>query len=83
MRSICVLAAGLLVGLASSATAGAAEEAPTFTKDVAPILYENCVTCHRAGEVAPMSLITYQETRPWVRSIKNKVTTGEMPPWKA
>ena len=55
----------------------------TFTEDVAAILYENCVTCHRAGEVAPMSLITYQETRPWVRSIKNKVMSGEMPPWHA
>ena len=63
--------------------AGAQADTPTFTEDVAPILYENCVTCHRAGEVAPMSLITYQETRPWGRSIKNKVLVGEMPPWHA
>ncbi len=66
-----------------AATASAEEATPTFSADVAPILYENCVTCHRAGEAAPMSLITYAETRPWSRSIKNKVTTGEMPPWHA
>ena len=52
-------------------------------EDVAPILYENCVTCHRVGEMAPMSLVTYEETRPWGRSIKNKVLSGEMPPWHA
>ena len=54
----------------------------TFTKDVAPILYKNCVECHRAGEIAPMSL-TYQETRPWARSIKERVVQGQMPPWSA
>ena len=46
-------------------------ETPTFTKDVAPILFENCVSCHRPGEVAPMSLLTYQSSRPWARSIKS------------
>ncbi len=70
-------------GLSGTAAAGAEADTPTFTEDVAPILYENCVTCHRAGEVAPMSLVTYQETRPWGRSIKNKVMSGEMPPWHA
>src|SRR5216683_1122983 len=53
----------------------------TFTKDVAPILQQKCVQCHRPGEMAPMSLKTYQETRPWARSIKNKVSKREMPPW--
>ena len=77
-----VVAALVLTAGAASA-AGAEADTPTFTKDVAPILYENCVTCHRAGEAAPMSLITYQETRPWGRSIKNKVLAGEMPPWHA
>ncbi|MBQ00491.1 MAG: thiol-disulfide isomerase [Acidobacteria bacterium] len=66
-----------------AAAAGAEADAPTFTENVASILYENCVACHRTGEVAPMSLITYQETRPWGRSIKNKVMSGEMPPWHA
>ena len=59
------------------------QEAPTFTKDVAPILYERCVSCHRPGEVAPMSLTTYSEARPWARSIKAKVQSREMPPWHA
>jgi hypothetical protein len=73
------------IGVAGLSAAGAngAETVPTFTKDVAPILYEACVTCHRPGEVAPMSLISYRETRPWGRSIKNKVLSGEMPPWHA
>ena len=66
-----------------AAPALAQPETPTFTKDVAPILYENCVRCHRPGEVAPMSLTSYQETRPWARSIKQKVMSREMPPWFA
>ena len=65
----CVAALVLTAG--GAAAAGAEADTPTFTEDVAPILYENCVTCHRTGEVASMSLITYQETRPWGRSIKN------------
>ena len=54
---------------------------PTFTKDVAPILQRSCVTCHRPGEIAPMSLMTYDDARPWARSIKTRVSTREMPPW--
>jgi hypothetical protein len=53
----------------------------TFTKDVAPILQEKCQVCHRTGQFAPMSLLTYEETRPWARSIKAKVVAREMPPW--
>ena len=56
---------------------------PTFTKDVAPILYEHCVACHRPSQVAPMSLLSYAETRPWARAIKTKVEAREMPPWDA
>src|SRR5438552_18039798 len=59
------------------------QNAPTFSKDVAPILYSKCVTCHRPGEVAPMSLITYKDVRPWARSIREKVMTKTMPPWFA
>jgi len=55
----------------------------TFSKDIAPIFYKNCVQCHRAGEIAPMSLMTYKEARPWARSIREKVLTREMPPWHA
>ena len=46
---------------------------PTFTKDVAPILFNRCVECHRAGEVAPMSLTNYKEVRPWAKAIKERV----------
>jgi len=56
---------------------------PTFTKDVAPILYNSCVGCHRPGEVAPMSLISYEDVRPWAKSIRIKVASREMPPWGA
>jgi len=73
----------LVVSLADVASAEAPEAVPTFAEEVAPILYENCVTCHRSGEIAPMSLITYAETRPWSRSIKNQVMSGQMPPWHA
>jgi hypothetical protein len=56
---------------------------PTFTKDVAPILFANCTTCHRPGEIAPMSLLTYKDARPWARSIASHVKNGTMPPWHA
>ena len=58
-----------------------ADETPTFTKDVAPIFREKCEACHRPGYIAPMSLQTYAESRPWARSIKNRVETRQMPPW--
>src|SRR5262245_26834408 len=70
-----------LVSLASVSPSAAAT--PTFTKDVAPILYKSCVTCHRPGEVAPMALISYQDVRPWAKSIRTKVASREMPPWGA
>ncbi|HKB10322.1 MAG TPA: hypothetical protein VKD69_06705 [Vicinamibacterales bacterium] len=57
--------------------------APTFSKDVAPILYKHCVECHRPSAMAPMSLLTYADVRPWARAIKHKVVTHEMPPWGA
>ena len=53
----------------------------TFTKDVAPILQERCQTCHRPDTFAPMSLLTYEEARPWAKSIKAKILAHEMPPW--
>src|SRR5262245_46717946 len=56
---------------------------PTFSRDVAPILYKNCTSCHRPGEIAPMSLLTYQDARPWARSIAARVAAGTMPPWHA
>jgi hypothetical protein len=55
----------------------------TFNKDVAPILYAKCATCHRTGEMAPMSLLAYKDVRPWAKSIREKVLSREMPPWYA
>ena len=57
--------------------------APTFSKDVAPILYKNCANCHRAGEIGPMALLTYKDARPWAKSIATRVANGTMPPWHA
>ncbi len=77
---VCV--AALLLGTVA-AGAEAAEGVPTFTADVAPILYENCVACHRPNHLAPMSLISYDDVRPWARAVKSKVVSREMPPWGA
>ena len=73
-----------LVGQAQAPRPASRASAPvTFAKDVAPILYSNCISCHRPGEVAPMSLRTYDEVRPWARAIKQKVSSRQMPPWFA
>ena len=74
--------AALLLGTVATG-AEAAEGAPTFAADVAPILYESCVACHRPNHLAPMSLITYDDVRPWARAVKSKVVSREMPPWGA
>ena len=77
-------AAALVLALPASAAAQSApagQRQVTFTKDVAPILQRSCVTCHRAGESAPMALMTYEDVRPWARSIKTRVSAREMPPW--
>ena len=70
------------VSTASAQQAGVAN-APTYSKDVAPILFANCTSCHRAGETAPMSLMNYNEVRPWARAIAARVADGTMPPWHA
>lgn len=54
---------------------------PTFTKDVARIFQAKCESCHRPDSIAPMSLVTYEETRPWARSIRDRVASRQMPPW--
>src|SRR6266853_5299634 len=59
----------------------AGQDQATFTKDVAPILQRACQNCHRKDSMAPMPLLTYQEARPWARSIKEKVVKRDMPPW--
>src|SRR5258706_16121733 len=57
--------------------------AATFHKDVLPVLQKKCQSCHRPGEVAPMSFLTYQEVRPWAKAIKTAVLSRKMPPWFA
>jgi hypothetical protein len=75
-------AAGLMMSLA--AIAGAPTSAPvTFNKDVFPILQKSCQSCHRPGEIGPMSFLTYESTRPWAKAIKSAVAAQKMPPWFA
>ena len=86
MRNRLLIAAGLLIGLVAVLSAGVSASGPakvTFTKDVAPIFYQRCAECHRPGEIAPMSLLTYDSARPWAKSIKEKVVNRVMPPWLA
>ena len=54
---------------------------PTFARDVAPIFQQKCQACHRPDSIAPMSLVTYEEARPWARSIRARVAARQMPPW--
>ena len=72
---------GLAVLFALPALVSAQTAVPTFTKDVAPIFQKKCESCHRPDSIAPMSLQTYQEARPWARSIRDRVASRNMPPW--
>jgi Domain of unknown function (DUF3471)/Copper type II ascorbate-dependent monooxygenase, C-terminal domain len=74
---------GLNAGGASSSSSSSFEEQVTYSKDIAPIFNKNCVTCHRPGNIAPMSLLTYKDAQPWARWIREKVVAREMPPWHA
>ena len=81
MQTLPLKRAALLVLLFTAAPVAAADV--TFSRDVAPILNQHCVGCHRPGEIAPMSLMTYREARPWARSIARVVASRQMPPWFA
>ncbi len=76
---VAALAACVAAAEAPHAQSGAAQV--TFARDVAPILQRSCQNCHRPGSIAPMSLMTYEDTRPWARSIKTRVEARQMPPW--
>src|ERR1041384_4031644 len=79
---VLVGAVGALSLLAVPATLSAQTTAvPTFTKDIAPIFQNKCESCHRPDSIAPMSLQTYEEARPWARSIRDRVASRNMPPW--
>jgi hypothetical protein len=85
-RQIVAAAALAVFSVAASvqtAAQGRPAAAPTFSKDVAPILYKNCANCHRAGEIGPMALLTYNDARPWAKSSAPRVANGTMPPWHA
>ena len=82
--AVALLLAGAGPVLAQSGAAGASAEAdtaPTFSRDVAPILQRSCQQCHQPTGIAPMSLLTYREARPWARSIRDRVERRLMPPW--
>jgi hypothetical protein len=84
LASILLLGAAMVAASGRSPEQAAAKPAvPTFTKDVAPILYKNCTGCHRPGEIGPMSLLTYEDARPRAKDIRDKVADGVMPPWHA
>ncbi|HEX3704645.1 MAG TPA: hypothetical protein VHU82_15050 [Vicinamibacterales bacterium] len=83
VSAMSVAAIAAFVAAQPHAQAPAAGAVPTFSQDVAPILYKHCTNCHRPGEIAPMSLLTYAEARPWARSIGSQVSRGAMPPWHA
>src|SRR5919198_3645997 len=68
---------------ANESEAKTAAKSVTFSKDVAPIFFKSCAECHRPGEAAPMSLLSYKDARPWAKSIREKVATKQMPPWHA
>jgi hypothetical protein len=77
-----VLAMVLVLALpVLAASQDSSSKVPVFTKDVAPIFQEKCQACHREGYIAPMSLVTYEESRPWAKSIKARVSSRQMPPW--
>lgn len=81
MTTVRIALLGCLAGIA--ANAASTSSVPTFNRDVLPILQKNCQGCHRPGEIAPMSLLTYTEARPWAKAIKVAVVTKKMPPWFA
>jgi hypothetical protein len=81
--SVAALSVGTAALVVTGGASSAADTPVTYTKDVLPIIQKNCQSCHRPGQIAPMSLLTYEETRPWARSIKAKVVARQMPPWFA
>ena len=84
---VTLIASGALLAVSGALMAGepgktsATAKPVTFTKDIAPIFQDKCEACHRKDSMAPMSLVTYEEARPWARSIKERVVTHQMPPW--
>src|SRR6185503_1584781 len=80
-RVVSVFALVVAIAFPQWIHAEGANETVTFTKDIAPIFQEKCQACHRADSMAPMSLVTYEEARPWAKAIRERVITRQMPPW--
>jgi hypothetical protein len=75
-------ALSVTLGVPAMAAVADAAKAPTFTRDIAPIFQDKCEACHRPDSIAPMSLMTFADARPWVRAIKARVADRQMPPWQ-
>jgi hypothetical protein len=80
-RGVVTLGAIFVIAAPTLAADSSLSRQPTFSKDVAPIFQAKCQECHQPNSIAPMSLITYEETRPWARAIKARVAARQMPPW--
>ena len=78
-----LVVAGALLWAPTPAASQDSAPAITFHKDVLPVLQKNCQSCHRPGQIGPFSMLTYKETRPWAKAIKQAVVTKAMPPWFA
>ena len=79
-----LVVAGLIAAVtALVADVSSSSASVTFHKDVLPILQKNCQGCHRPGQIAPMSFLTYENVRPWAKAMKAAVATRKMPPWFA
>ena len=72
-----------MAGQQPAAVPSASADPTTFNRDIAPIFQKHCTACHRPGQMAPMSLLTYESARPWARSIQRQVSARTMPPWGA
>src|SRR5690349_9967261 len=79
MKTSLWIAGFVFLGIAAAADSSSV----TFNKDVMPVLQKNCQSCHRPGQIAPMSFLSYESTRPWAKAMKNAVVTRKMPPWFA
>jgi len=85
-RKVILVAALAALGASTlqiRAQSGDPQSGPTYSRDVASIIYKNCAGCHRPGEIGPMSLLTYTNTYPWAKSIAARVSAETMPPWHA
>src|SRR3989442_12550840 len=80
-RLLSALALVVLLASPQFLSAESANTTITFTKDIAPILQEKCQACHRPDSMAPMSLVTYEDVRPWANALRELVLTRQMPPW--